>query len=164
MAAVPVTLVGMFVFADGHTTNGNFNGIASLSGLEVGGGPIMPTPPVDPGYGKPTPPDMIWGGRPPPIPAHPIVLPPPPDGGEHPAHPIVIPPGQPGYPAHPIVIPPGGEHPAHPIVLPPAPPDVSPAPPDTAVKPPPSDGGWAYVSAWGWGYFPGGSAAGPKRG
>ena len=28
--------------------------------------------PVDPGYGVPAPPDVIWGGRPPPYPAHPI--------------------------------------------------------------------------------------------
>lgn len=74
-------------------------------------------------------------------PEHPIVIPPPVDGGRppidpgaHPEHPIVIPPDAiapgvpthpiyiPVYPAHPIVIPPGSIGPGvptHPIVLPP---------------------------------------------
>lgn len=71
------------------------------------GGPQTPGGPVDPSYGKPIPPDMIWGGGKPDFPP----------GGEkppsdaHPEHPIVIPPL--------VGIWPSPEHPAHPIVLPP---------------------------------------------
>src|SRR5215469_17925774 len=57
--------------------------------------------------------------------------------------------------------------PTPPIALPPKPvdPPVDPQPPgDLVVKPPPEGGGWAYVSAWGWGYFPGDNpVGGPKR-
>jgi len=57
--------------------------------------------------------------------------------------------------------------PTPPIYIPPKPvdPPVDPQPPgDLVVKPPPEGGGWAYVSAWGWGYFPGDNpVGGPKR-
>jgi hypothetical protein len=93
----------------------------------VGGGPIYPSGPVDPGYGYPLPP-IINGGLPP----HPDQGLPP--GGAHPSHPIqptypvdpgyglpvpptvwphpprpphVWPPAQPIYPSHPIYVPPG---------------------------------------------------------
>src|SRR5580765_5122931 len=98
MAAVPVTLIGIFTFADGHSVNGTFNGVASLSGLSVGGGPAEPPP----GY-----------------PAHPIAPGGPPPGiwpsPGHPAHPIAPggPPPEasqgPGLPTHPIA--PGGQPP-----------------------------------------------------
>jgi hypothetical protein len=63
-----------------------------------------------------------------------------------------------GGPAEPPV------HVEHPIVLPP----VDPAPPEipttpTEPKPPPSDGGWGWSPAYGWGYFPGPGGATPKR-
>jgi len=182
MAAVPVTLIGTFSFDTGGTVTGQFGGVAYLTGLSVGGGPMpggpplgiwggapvpVPTPPIHLGPGgEPLPPQIGGGPIYPGSPAHPIVLPPPPNGGPGvPAHPIVIPPGDPAYPAHPIVLPPPPAPgvPAHPIVLPPEPPDVSPSPPDVAIKPPPAEGGWAYVSGWGWGFFPGPSHAGPKR-
>jgi len=91
----------------------------------------------------------IFGGGAPGVPAHPIV---PPGGYPEPGHPIV-PPG--GYPK-----------PEHPIVIPDPPVDPPPVDPGTdpgvGVKPPPDDGGWGYVAGWGWGYFPGADAAGPK--
>lgn len=68
--------------------------------------------PVHPAHPIVIPPGAISPD--PPIPAHPIVLPPP-----RPEHPIVIPPGSisPGVPAHPIVLP---IYPANPIALPPS--------------------------------------------
>jgi hypothetical protein len=82
-----------------------------------------PTPPI---Y-IPVPPPTEEGGAKPehPIyipvwPAHPIVIPVPPDLGAHPEHPIAYPPlVWPPLPTHPIA--PGGPppHPAHPIHLPP---------------------------------------------
>jgi hypothetical protein len=109
-------------------------------GAQIGGGPIYPEPPVDPGYGIPI------GGTPshpiffPDVPAHPIVLPPPAPGYK-PEHPIFLPP--PAAPANPIYIPspvppqqPG--EPAHPIVIPPPPPD---APLEPVV-------GWTARTGW----------------
>lgn len=166
MASVPVTFVGYIHFTD----------------LGVGGGPMPPGAPpgahpmppiyipVDPGYGQPTPPDMTWGGRPPPgsisggpdwlpkpplgiwgggnegFPTHPIVIPPGFIDGVHPSHPIVIPPpAVPGHPAHPIVIPPEvwppDARPEHPIVIPPPPVVYPPRPTHPIVLPePPTDG------------------------
>lgn len=90
MAAVPVTIIGTMTDKDG-SQNVTITGMASLSGLEVGGGPIgdeHPEHPIAPGG----PPPSIW-----------------PSPG-HPAHPIVIPPGiwgpGDGRPTPPIVIPP----------------------------------------------------------
>lgn len=84
MAAINVTLVGM-----GNGEPFTFIGLASLTGLGVGGGPIIPPdkPPIDPGL----------------HPEHPIVLPKPPQVPP----PSIWPPG-PGidFPSHPIVIPP----------------------------------------------------------
>jgi hypothetical protein len=111
-------------------------GKASIYGLNIGGGPILPPDQVPPDGGPP-------GGGVPPHPEHPIWGPPG----------INFPPG-PGFP-------PVAGHP-----LPPIPPDVPPIPPDvppgTVVKPPPDAGGWAYISGYGWGYFPMGSGPGPK--
>jgi len=96
MAEVPVTIVG--VVAPMGKASGDqpypavISGKASITGLGIGGGPIMP--PSSPGH-----------------PAHPIVLPPEISGppGPWPTPPIYLPPepGQPPvYPAHPIVLPP----------------------------------------------------------
>jgi len=55
---------------------------------------------------------------------------------------------------------PGQPWPPDPPVDPPIiPPDT---PPGTVVKPPPSDGGWGFVTPYGWAYFPGEGEAGPK--
>jgi hypothetical protein len=109
MAAVPVTLVGILTSEDGGSVNVTFNGIASLAGLGVGGGPSPggppphvehPIPPVV--GGGPIYPPGGGGGLPPWAPGHPehpippTVWPnPPPAGGANP-------PWWPGYPAHPI--------------------------------------------------------------
>jgi hypothetical protein len=103
MAAVPVMITGV-LWDDAEKSGKKVTifGQASIYGLGVGGGPIMPQPPVDPGYGIPGPP----------YPVHPIV---PPGGYPTPTPPIYYPPvypiqplpPQPGFPAHPIV-PPGG--------------------------------------------------------
>ena len=74
MAAVEVTITGMLYDKLARTSqNVVLIGEASLTGLGIGGGPIIPPGqppggggPVDPGFGVPTPPDVIWGGRPPP--------------------------------------------------------------------------------------------------
>lgn len=79
MAAVEITISGVLYDKVARTTQPVvLIGEASLTGLGVGGGPIIP-PPVD------RPP--MW---PPPHPAHPI----PP----YPAHPIVLPPERPTDP------------------------------------------------------------------
>jgi hypothetical protein len=93
MAAVPITIVGTITGKSAKEGDASateqvvIQGIASLTGLEVGGGPMPGGPPLG-----------FWGGRPPPFvdigfpqpqphPEHPIVLPPelppelpPPDG------------------------------------------------------------------------------------
>lgn len=78
MSAVPVTLIGMF-YPRNKTEPpfpATFVGYATITDLEVGGGPILPpdeVPPVDP-------PLVIWPNPPEgiaPIPEHPIVLPDP---------------------------------------------------------------------------------------
>ena len=109
MAEVPVTIVG--IVAPMGKASGDqpypavITGKASITGLGIGGGPIMPPPggggehPAHPIYLPPvisgppgpwpTPPIYLPPdpGHPPPLlPTHPIVLPPidipPPDGGE----------------------------------------------------------------------------------
>ena len=159
MAAVEVTITGMLYDKTARTTqNVVLVGEASLTGLGVGGGPLpggpgRPEPPLGiwgptdprPGYGLPGQPPGIWGGGGVPMPTPPIYLPP-------------VNPGEP-----PLVIwGPGDPRPTPPIHLPGPPPDAGPTPPDVAVKPPPDGGGWAYVSAWGWGYFPKQGQSGPK--
>jgi len=165
MAAVEVVISGLLYHGkSGAGTPVTIVGIAGLSGLEVGGGPIIPPPAQQP-PGVPTfpisgPPGIDFPDKPgyPPVvgggpiypsgdhPAHPIVIPLPPDSGLHPEHPIVIPdptpPTQPGEPTHPIVI--------------------VPPPPAEGTKPPPPGGGWGYHPDYGWGYFPMGQSAGPK--
>lgn len=114
MAAVEVTISGVLYDKLNRTTqNVVLIGEATLTGLGVGGGPIVP----------PGQPPQIWG---------------PPDPRPNP--PIAFPPGWVG-----------GVPPQQPV-----------DPPPTLVKPPPPGGGWAYVQEWGWGYYPGSTAAGPK--
>ena len=133
MAAVEVTISGVLYDKVNRTTQPVvLIGEATLTGLGVGGGPIIPPGqppgPVDPGYGKPMPPSQIWGGRPGPgeggswVPRPPYVsggpIDPYPDAGlpipQPPLPPDFTPP-PPGSP--PIVV--GGEQPVHPIVPPP---------------------------------------------
>lgn len=140
MAAVPITIVG--TLTSKATKEGDVSateqvvimGIASLTGLEVGGGPMPggPPPEIWPSPGRPTHP--IWGppGFNPPGPGMPPGIW---RGGNVP------------YPEHPIVIP--------------GPPPPFPEPPEAA-KPPPPEGGWGYDEDLGWVYVPGGSTPGPK--
>jgi hypothetical protein len=139
-----VTIVGIETRSDGTSENVTIVGMASLTGLGVGGGPVKP-------------PLGIWGGKPPeyvdiggpapqPKPEHPIVLPPP-NGGPPPE---IWP--SPGHPSHPIVLPPIDNLP---------PPGGQPDD-DGFVKPPPADGGWAYHQEYGWGLYPKPGEAGPK--
>ena len=97
MAAVPITIIGIQTDESG-SRNVTITVMASLTGIGVGGGPILPVRPAHP----------IAPGGPPPHPEHPIVIPPeiwpnPPEGtAPHPEHPIVIPPpdgSPPGTPA-----------------------------------------------------------------
>jgi len=147
MGAVPVTFVGILAHGDGTSENVTFTGMASITGLTVGGGPPLGT----------------WGGGNVPYPEHPIA-----PGGP-------VPPlgtwggGNVPYPTPPIYFPPLGTwgpndpRPEHPIVIPPPPPDFPKPPVDGGVKPPPPNGGWGYHPEYGWGYFPGvGGEPGPK--
>lgn len=88
MAAVEVTLSGVLYDKLSRTVRPVvFIGEASLTGLEVGGGPIMP-PPFDPNA---------------PRPSHPIAKPGDPWWGSdlRPSHPIALP-GDPWWPKPPI--------------------------------------------------------------
>lgn len=139
MAAVEITISGVLYDKYNRTTqNVVLIGEASLTGLQIGGGPVIP----------PGQPPGIWGPTDPrpsnPIPIYPGGTPNPPGiwgpTDPRPSNPISGIPGLPGY--------------EPPPVDPPDPPDV--------VKPPPPDGGWGYSPEWGWGYFPGTGGAGPK--
>jgi hypothetical protein len=93
MAGIPITITGQLFDQAGNSQPVTLIGNASIVGLTVGGGPIIP-----PDAGSP------------PQPAHPIFIPP------QPAHPIVLPPdggsgGPPGTPTFPIWGPPGVEFP-----------------------------------------------------
>jgi len=162
MAAVPVEFTGLMYDLTGRTQQRVYmQGKMNIYGLSVGGGPIVPPDEVPPGQ-----PPGIWGPTDP-RPTPPIHMPQPPGiwgpTDPRPTPPIHLPPVHPGDP--PLVIwGPNDPRPTPPIYLPPAPPDVSPAPPDIAIKPPPAEGGWAYVSPWGWGYFPKEGDSGPKHG
>lgn len=102
MSAVDVTITGILFDRINRTTqNVTLIGEAVLTGLGVGGGPVIPEPQppgIWPSPGHPAHP-IAPGGRPPSIwpspgrPEHPIVLPPevppiptepPPDGGDKP--------------------------------------------------------------------------------
>jgi hypothetical protein len=83
MAGVPITFRGTMYPKDKSGDPYPFTalGVAEITGLHVGGGPILPpdeVPPVQP-------PLVIWGGPfDPPHPEHPIVLPDPPVPPEQP--------------------------------------------------------------------------------
>jgi|SRR6516164_4275734 len=133
MAGQSVMIVGTMTDSEGNTKQVTIQGV----------GAIMP---VDPGYGVPAPPDVIWGGRPPPQVTPPIYYPP-----VFPAHPIVPPPGgvvtPPIYYPPEIWPPPGGPvHPAHPIVLP--------EPPEVPTEPPIAPPGGGLGEGWQWYYSP----------
>lgn len=118
MSAIAVTIVGSII--DACSPEGRpctIVGLASLTGLGVGGGPILP----------PSQPPSIWPS--PGHPAHPIVLPPMGGGGAHPEHPIYWPP----HPEHPIVLPPSPIVPPEPPQLPPT---FTPPPPGSVITPP----------------------------
>lgn len=118
MAEVPVTLSGVLFDKTNRTQQlVTFMGLASLTGVGVGGGPIIPPdegqkPPLG-FWGPPDMPPGFWGGG-----MGPGVKPQP-----HPEHPIVIPPGQ--VPQPPQSLPPGtttpveGNFPVQPIQPPP---------------------------------------------
>lgn len=118
MAGVAITISG--VLFDKYARTGRpvtLVGEATMTGLGVGGGPIIPPeggggypPGIWPGPGDP---DFPGGGQPPSIWPSP----------GHPAHPIVIPPEQ---------VPPG--------MQPPTPP--APGSPTTPVPPPAGSSGW----------------------
>ena len=150
MAAVAVQIRGTLYDLTRRTSQQVvLMGEASLLGLGIGGGPIIPPEggapgapgaPVDPGYGYPEKPvDPGYG-----IPGPPYPRPP---SDAHPEHPIYMP----------------GPHPEHPIVIP-EPPTQPPegGGPEGPVKPPPADGGWGYWHPYGWAYVPGSGQAGPK--
>jgi len=68
MSAVPTTLVGILAHEDGTAENVTFTGLASITGLTVGGGPIVPDKPPQiwgPTDPRPTPPIHLGpGGEP----------------------------------------------------------------------------------------------------
>lgn len=132
MAAIPVVLNGTFT-SDTGTTTGVFIGQLAYSDRGVGGGPVPPEGPVDPGYGKPGPVDPGYG-----IPGPPYPGKPPGDLGAHPEHPIY-------YPEPPTEPPPEG-----------------PVGSDGFIKSPPPGGGWGYHPQYAWMYDPGPEQAGPK--
>ena len=92
MAEVPVTLIAVISplgkAASDQPYPALISGKMSITGLGIGGGPIVPpSTPVEPPLG-------IWGPTDP-RPTPPIYIPGPPAGGcdpPHPAHPIVLPP------------------------------------------------------------------------
>jgi|SRR5215472_3540204 len=138
MAAVPIQITGvLWDHADKSGKKVTLMGDASISGLVIGGGPIVPpdTSPPDPGE----PPLGIWGPTDP-RPTPPIHIPPTPPTD-----------GQPGIPSHPIV-------------LPPVPPDPPIEPPGGA--PPPEGWFWHWVPEhhqWVLVYNPPAGTAEPKR-
>jgi hypothetical protein len=148
MAAVPITISGVLCDKYGRTIQPvTIVGEATLTGLGVGGGPIVPP-------GQPGGPDHIWG------PTDPFPTPP-----------IANVPGAPGYrPPGDHIWGPTDPRPTPPIAnvpgLPPMPdePPAGSADEDGFIKPPPDGGGWAYHEDYGWMYSPGASAGQPHSG
>jgi len=135
MAAVDVTISGVIYDKTARTMRPVvIMGEASLTGLGVGGGPMPPQGPVDPGYSPP------WAQVP------------------------DQPPGQPGVPIHPIWGPPGFNPPGPgmppgigggPII-----PDL---PPPIDQPPPPADKwSWRYSDDYGWVLVPPGGGGKPQ--
>lgn len=151
MAEVPITINAVICDLYGRTISGPLKivGSASITGLGVGGGPIIP-----PDAGSPGQPPSIWPG-----PGDPDF----PGGGNKPGG--IWGPNDP-RPTPPIANAPG-------VGPNPNPPGWGDGPPDgvppsngdeagTIVKAPPVGGGWAYSPEYGWGYYPMGGI-GPKR-
>jgi hypothetical protein len=128
MSAVEVTISGVLYDKFNRTTQQVvLIGEAFLTGLGVGGGPIVP-PPFDPNAPRPSHPIMLPGmpgfGQPPGT----GIWPNPPEGqAPLPSHPIMLP-GMPGWPDPPPQVPPPGSppvmipgsQPVNPITPPPA--------------------------------------------
>lgn len=122
MAAVPITISGVLCDKYGRTIQPvTIVGEATITGLGVGGGPIIPpsggSPPViwpgpgDPDYPIGLPPG-IWPNPPEgqaPIPEHPIVIPPPGGNGGPPLQIKVVWTPQTGWQ---VVLIPTGPHPS----------------------------------------------------
>jgi hypothetical protein len=142
--AQPITIVGTITDSSGISKQVTITGIGSVV-VDPGYGvplppptatppiyippvfpahPIVP-PPVDPGYGVPLPPLGIWGGAPPPHPAHPIA------------------PGGPPPTATPPIY-----YPPEVWPKPPVPPETPPVMPPGAILPP--GWSWYYTNIWGW--------------
>lgn len=114
MAAIPVTMDGVLYDLYGRTTQRViFMGSASLTGLGVGGGPIIPDAPPATGGPPGTPTFPIAGYPDFPYPGQPIYRPGYPGGAPPPNLPGGQPPtgGAPGTPTFPIWGPPGIELP-----------------------------------------------------
>lgn len=107
MAAVEVTITGTLYDKLNRTTQQVvLIGEASLTGVGIGGGPVIPPP-----GGGGTQPPTIWPGPGPlPHPEHPIA-----PGGPPPSVWPNPPEGSAPHPEHPIVLPPPGEKPPEPI-------------------------------------------------
>lgn len=136
MAAVPVEIrATLYDLQSKSSRQVYLVGEAMLSGVGVGGGPIIP-----PGGGG----DHIWGGGNVPMPSPPIANVP----------------GAPGY-QPPVIWGPNDPRPSPPIYLPPdTPPPIDVAP--GGEKPPPEgQAGWGYYDGR-WGFFPGPGQAQPK--
>ena len=133
MAEVPIQISGILYDLYGRTTQRVvLTGDASIQGLTVGGGPIVPPEDV-----PPKPPLGIWGGGNVPMPTPPIHLGP---GGE-PRPPTMWPPVIWGGPIIPPEPPPVVDN-----TLPPVPPDPPQTPPGTR---PPEGWSWCFVgSEW----------------
>jgi hypothetical protein len=136
MSSVSVTINGiLWDHASKSGRSVTLVGEASYMGLGVGGGPIMPGGPVDPGYGQGHPmPPHVGGG---PMPPSPI----------DPGYGVPIWPHVGGGPAQPPAYPSTGP------VLPPMPEE----PPDTS-----AGGGWVWSPIYGWVWRPAGSGGKPK--
>lgn len=133
MAAVPIQISGVLYDLLARTTQRVvIMGDASIMGLTVGGGPILP-------------PEEVPPQAPPGSPVHPIWGPPGIDFPDKPGYPPVA--------GHPLPEPPE---------IPPPDQLPQPVPPNTVLKPPPSDGGWGLYSdassSLYWAYTPAGQA------
>jgi hypothetical protein len=134
VAEVPVMINGVVYDKQWRTARPVvFYGMASYADREIGGGPVYP-------------PDQGGGGEPP-----------------YPQFPIAGYPDFP-YPSQPIYRPgyPGGSPP--PSGRPPEQPPEGPVDDSGFIKPPvEGQASWAYHSEFGWGWYPSGAAAGPKK-
>lgn len=86
MSSVPVTIRGMMYPRDKSVKPYPFTclGVAEITGLQVGGGPILPPDEVP----EPDPPLVIWGGPIDPYPDHGLPMPQPPIPPINPPNPV----------------------------------------------------------------------------